>query len=116
MTIKIIGDRLYSVNELAVIFDVCEPTIRNWVKNEKLRKAHPVSNQGAILVSGYDVAWNLIKDPRYNHRDNTLEISDERRLEYLVAAKDKCMREISAAETAMKREMSELNEILRELF
>lgn len=116
MLIKIEGERLYSVPEIAIICGVSTAKVRTWVKNGELHKAHTVSNQGAIAIRGYDFREHLRCDPGYDWRTETIEISDDLKTEYLLAAKDKCMREISAADVALRKEMAQLNEILRELF
>ena len=116
MRIKLEYDKLFSVPEVAIICDVCEATVRSWIKNGKLNKAHTMSNQGAIAVRSSELR-NLLRDnPRFDRREDTFELPDDKKTEYLLAAKDKCMREISAAEHAMRKEMAQLNEVLRELF
>lgn len=116
MRIKLESERLFSVPEMAIIIGVCEATVRKWVQNGKLHRAHTVSNQGAYAVNGRNLRDVLRGDPRFNWRDETVEIPDELKTKYLLAAKDKCMREFSAAEEAMKKEITQLNEIMKELF
>lgn len=116
MRIKLEWDKLFSVPEVAIICDVSEATVRSWIKNGKISRAHTISNQGAIAVRGNEL-WSLLRDnPSFNRIENTVDIPDDVKIRYLLAAKAKCMREISAAETALRKEMTQLNEILRELF
>ena len=116
MKITIKPDILFSVPEVVVICGVCEATVRKWVKDGKLRLGHSVSNQGAFLITGSSLMDHVWNDPRYNWRDYLYDIPEDRRVEYLLAAKDKCMRELSAAEIAMRKNRVQLDFVLHELF
>lgn len=115
MKVKIERERVYSTREVAIILDVCEATVRSWIKRGEIRRGHSVSSQG-FVVTGYTVIDSLQGNPRYDRKDDSVEIPDEKRLEYLLAAKDKCTMEIRGAKSALHRELSELNDILEELF
>lgn len=116
MKIKIKHDSLFGVPEVAIIFGVSEATVRKWVKDRKLILAHAVSYQNGFLIRGNEMRYLLKDNPRYSWPDDTYEIPEEFKTEYLLAAKDRCLRELSAAQTAMKTNMVQLNQIMNELF
>lgn len=105
-------DKTYSTKQVAILLDVSEASVRSWIKSRKLGHCHSQSNQGAFLVMERQIEWFLRENPKYKR----VELTGEKRREFLLAAKDKCRREIGAAETAIHREMLELNQIIDELF
>ena len=116
MKIEMKHDSLFSTPEAAIILEVSKATIRKWVKDGKLILGHPVSNQTGFLIVGSSMRELLKGNPRYSWMDDSYDIPDEFRVEYLMAAKDKCMRELSAAETAMRNNRTQLDFILDQLF
>ena len=102
----------YSTKQVALLFGVHEETVRKWVKDGKIHKGHSASAQGAFIISGSSLHWFVRENPKYK----LVDMNEHQRREYLLATKDKCMREITAAETIMHKNREELNEVINELF
>lgn len=116
MKVKIKYDNLFSVPEVCVILDKDVRTVREMVHERKLELGRAVSNQGAFLIRGNSL-WKFIEDdPRFNWREYTFDIPEERKTEYLLATKDRCMREIRAAKNALHSNTMDLEWAMRELF
>jgi hypothetical protein len=116
MKIFIHHDSLFGVPEVALLLNVCEATVRKMIKDGKLVNGHPVSNQGAFLVRGCELRHLMRGNPNYDWVNETFDIPDEIKTNYLMAAKDRCIRELRAAEAAMRANMIQLDQIMNELF
>ena len=102
----------YSTKQIAILCGVTQETVRKWIKTNELAWYNSIGmSSGYVVKKGDLISFLRHKYSKYYNR----ELTKEEIKDYLLACIYKCNKELTGAETVLRRERNDLTKAYEKL-